>query len=456
MMMLRPLSGGVRGWPFGRTVRDLDRHGYLEEEYLLEGEASRYAPAPGTELGHNGRWDVVTVETSPFRTRLLVMHPRDPAAFNGTVLVSWNNVSAGHDITFLIDSLELLEGGYAYVAVTAQRAGVHGRRPVPMGLVSWDPERYGTLSIPSDDYSFDIFTQAVRALGPERPRATVDPLGGLEVQRVIAHGSSQSAGRLATYVNAIHPLALVVDGFLISLYFGAGVPLEVGDYVLNTADAGARPFLEPHLLRDDIGTPIMVLNSETESAACLNVAQSDTDSYRYWEVAGAAHFDRHMATHLAPKLTRDLGPPPPPSPGTNAIPTDPVLDAALHHMNQWLRDGLPPPVQPRIAYKGDPPTIERDEHGIARGGIRLPQADVPLARNSSEGEAGPLGISLEGSWEPFSFHKIVAQYGDREKYLVRFEAAAKESVKAGVVLERDVEPLLVLAGEEWSAVSSTR
>ena len=84
------------------------------------------------------------------------------------MIVSWNNVSAGHDL-FGGDSRELLEGGYAFVGVTTQRVGVHGIAPMNLGLVDWDKDRYGSLSISSDDYSFDIFTQAARAVGPIGP-----------------------------------------------------------------------------------------------------------------------------------------------------------------------------------------------------------------------------------------------------------------------------------------------
>ena len=43
----------------------------------------------------------------------------------------------------------------------------------------------------------------------------VDVLGGLVPEHVIAIGESQSAGRLVTYVNAVHPVADIYDGFLI-------------------------------------------------------------------------------------------------------------------------------------------------------------------------------------------------------------------------------------------------
>ena len=146
------------------------RAGLPPDEYFLEGEAVRYGPVAGTDLGRDGRWQVEPVETAPFKTRLVVVRPVDPAAFNGTVIVLWNNVSAGYENFTGGDSPEVFENGYAYVAVSAQRVGVHGQPDNPQGLRDWDPERYGSLSIPSDDYSFDIYTQVANLVAPDRPR----------------------------------------------------------------------------------------------------------------------------------------------------------------------------------------------------------------------------------------------------------------------------------------------
>ena len=228
-----PVTGGSKGWAFGGSVADLDAVGYRQEEYFLEGEAGRYGPVQGTDLGWDGRWQVEPVETTPFKTRLVVVRPDDPAAFNGTVVVLWNNVSAGYENFGGGDSPEVFENGYAYVAVSAQRVGIHGQPDNPQGLQAWDPERYGSLSIPSDDYSFDIFTQAANLVAPDRPRETLDLMGGLDVRRLIAQGASQSAARLASYLNGVQPITGRFDAFLLVMYFGGGTPLEVGDAVMT-------------------------------------------------------------------------------------------------------------------------------------------------------------------------------------------------------------------------------
>jgi hypothetical protein len=450
-MVSGPVTGGSHGWAFGRPSSDLGRYGYREEEFFIEGTASRFAPMSGTTLGRDGRWQVQPVETAPYKTRFLILRPQDPAAFNGTVVLCWNNVSGGYDGFRGGDSLEILEGGYAYVAATAQRVGVHGVPANPQGLIAWDGPRYGSLAIPSDDYSFDIFTQIARAVSPERGRANLDPMGGLEVRNLVAQGASQSAGRLATYLNAVQPLAGVIDGFILSLYFGTGALLEVGDAVVSLPPPGSQTANErpaavgSHLLRDDLDVRVMVVNSECESTACHGVRQSDTDRYRYWEVAGACHVSRQNLERVALSTERDFGVTRPAQPGINEVPMAPVDDAAFHHMHRWLQGGGPPPIQPPIDFAGDPPEIIRDEHGIARGGIRLPQVEVPIAHNSAIPLTPDLWGRLGGSCRPFPTTQLHALYGDRAGYLARFEQAARAAEKKGVILSRDADALIAEA-----------
>ena len=238
-MIEGPVTGGGHGWAFGRPLFDLAAHGYVEAEYFLSGEATTYRQVPGTDWGRDGHWRAEAKASAPFKTRILVYRPADPARFNHTVIVNWNNVTAGYEL-FSGESAEILEGGYAFVAATVQRVGVHGFAANNQGLAAWDPQRYGTLSIPTDDASYDIFTQVARAVGPGRDRTGVDPLAGLDVRKVIGIGASQSAGRLATYVNAIQPLEHAFDGFLLQIYFGRGTPLEVGPTIVNVDMSAPR------------------------------------------------------------------------------------------------------------------------------------------------------------------------------------------------------------------------
>ncbi len=391
-----PITGGEHGWAFGGPLLDFAALGYSSEEYFLDGTASRYAPKAGTELDRDGKWDVEPCESAPFNTRFVVYRPLDATKFNGTAIVSWNNVSAGHDL-FGGDSRELIEGGYAFVGVTTQRVGVHGIAPMNLGLVDWDKARYGSLSISSDDYSFDIFTQAARVIGPDRPRDGIDPMGGLDVRHLVGLGASQSAGRLGTYVNAIHPLTHAFDGYLLQIYFGAGSPLEVGEFVVNLNDpdmgneGNRRLRLRgSNLVRDDLDVPVMIVNSELEAIACYPVRQPDTDRLRWWESAGTCHVSEQGQGARSPKYVRDFGAPMAVAPGINRIPMIPLFDASMKQMHEWINGGPPPadPAQDRVRGRSRRDRARRRRHrkgrhppAAGRGADRHEQRDPPRGRH---------------------------------------------------------------------------
>jgi hypothetical protein len=444
--------GGGRGRPFAASMLDVAADGYAEAEYLIEGTATRFRLAPGAPLTRDGHWRVEPAGAAPYRTRMLVYRPNDRARFNGTVVLTWNNVTAGYDL-FGAESRELFEGGYALACLTTQKVGIEGLPPDPQGLAAWDPQRYGSLAIPSDDYSYDIFTQGAWVVGEDRAREPVDPMAGLAVKRVIAQGASQSAGRLATYVNAIQPLTHAFDGFILQIYFGSGSALEVGDTVVNI---NAAPAMRPgdrmrgsNLLRDNNGVPVFVVNSELEAIACHPVRQPDSDTFRYWESAGTCHVSAQGQADRQEKLIRDGVRVVPLQEGINRIPILPLYDAALHHMQRWLTKGTPPPITPKLEFAGEPATVVRDARGIAKGGIRLPQADVPLAQNSAIPLADDVFAYLRGSSHPFPADKLRALYGSKAGFIANFEAAAQRAAAAGTLLPRDIAKLVAEANESW-------
>ena len=134
------------------TSFDLATVGYEQNEYFVSGTASAYTSA--TPLTSNGKWTVTPASTAPYKTRVVVYRPTDPAKFNGTVLVEWDNVSGGLDAApfWLAAHDELVREGYAWVGVAAQAVGVQGGSAnalvANLDLVHADPDRYGTLSHP--------------------------------------------------------------------------------------------------------------------------------------------------------------------------------------------------------------------------------------------------------------------------------------------------------------------
>src|SRR5437899_5682397 len=90
----RELTGG--NGVFGSAIPvNLKRAGYVQHEYAAFGTATSYtATAP---LTSDGLWSFAPDAQAPYRTRVLVRQPADPARFSGNVVVEWLNVSGGVD-----------------------------------------------------------------------------------------------------------------------------------------------------------------------------------------------------------------------------------------------------------------------------------------------------------------------------------------------------------------------
>lgn len=434
------LSGGNGIFLASATGADLPE-GWTEEELSIAGTATSYYADPD-DLPADGRFVLDPTYEEDFTTRVVVRRP--PAAdFNGTVLVEWLNVSGGFDAspdyTYLAD--EILRGGYAWVGVSAQHVGIEGGKvavstPVSeaagagKGLRAMDPERYGDLAHPGDAFSYDMFTQAADATRSGRL------LGDLEPERVLAVGESQSGYALTTYANGVQPLTGTFDGFLIHSRGGAAAPL--GGYGTGIDIAGTLGG-DATIIREDLEVPVLTLESETDVVGILNylpARQQDSETFRLWEVAGTAHADRYA---LGP-LSDLLGCPLPINDGPQHL----VAKAALRALDTWVRDGVAPPVAPRLAVSDA--AYERDADGIVQGGIRTPLVDVPVDVLSGDpAPDGPLTCLLFGTTVPLPEARLAARHDDRAAYLREYERSADAAVEAGFVLAEDREALLAYA-----------
>jgi hypothetical protein len=156
--------------------------GYEEVELMASGTATSYTSAG--PLPTDGRFDLAPDEEQDYATRIIVRRPEDPAAFDGTVVVEWLNVSGGADAApdYAYLAEEILREGAAWVGVSAQRIGVEGG-PVAVstersrasgagsGLKGIDPARYGALVHPGDAFAYDIYSQVGRAVRSTDPGA---------------------------------------------------------------------------------------------------------------------------------------------------------------------------------------------------------------------------------------------------------------------------------------------
>ena len=439
------------------TVFDLASVGYQEQEFFLSGTATAYTS--DQTLSTDGKWTVKSAGTAPYATRIVVRRPATAADFNGTVIVEWLNVTGGLDAapdwTYLAP--EIVRSGYAWVGVSAQRVGVEGggiSLGVDRVLKSFDPARYGTLSHPGDNYSYDMFSQAGAAVW----RNSAQVLGDLQIQDVIAMGESQSASRLTTYIDAIASTDNVFDGYFVHSRSGTAAPLSADPLPAVTPQLGT-------LIRSDFAKPVFTFSSETDVAGARGYAkarQPDTDTFRSWEAAGTAHADyydlggggfdtgdgKNDITYFSMMLT-------PPNnvydnlvtcnDGINTGPHTYILRSALREMNAWVVEGTAPRTQPQLQVDAAGTGYEVDELGLAKGGIRTPHVDVPIAVLTGLGQKGNAFCSLFGGTVPLSQSALAARYGTHDAYVAKFTESAKKAVASGAILQDDLEHLIAAA-----------
>lgn len=394
-ILATPPEGPQMGsYPWLATEIDLAAQGYVEEEFFLEGSARSFAD-DGTPDGE-----------AAYKTRILVRRPVAAEDWNGVVVLEWNNVTGGNDLEIdWFNSHEYFtRSGIAWVGVTAQRVGV-------AALPRFNLSRYGTLSHPDDEYSYDIYSQAAKAV---RAPAGVDPLGGIGApQLVVATGHSQSSGRLGDYYDIVQASHRLVDGFILH-------------------GSGGAPNLE-------VGPKVMTVWSETEVGSTI---PEDADNYRHWETAGSSHVSLKVAREYEPLVVRDRGfltPKQCTEPPHSLIPDAYVLNAAYDHMIRWLQGGEPPPAAPRIERDGS--AVATDEDGNALGGIRLPQHAVPTAQNDGE-NVGAVFCILYGSHDAWTSDELLERYPTRADYVCPARRATEEAVRAGFLLVEDAQEYL--------------
>jgi hypothetical protein len=349
--------------------------------------------------------------------------------------------------------VEMIRQGMVWVGVSAQSVGVEGGGAalpgVPGGLKMADPVRYASLHHPGDSFSYDIYSQAGQAV---RDPAGIDPLGGLVPKRVIAIGESQSAFRMVTYVNAVDPLSRVYDGYLIHSRGGGSAALSQSpEPVVTTPGSRAHPNR-----RAGAGADLPDRNRPGRSRLPPRSAAGQR-ALPPWEVAGTSHADTYTlgvgmndrgdSTDAAKVILTSE-----PIPGiiscdrpVNSGPQHFVLNAALAALDRWVGEGAAPPRAPRIETSAG--AIVRDEHGNARGGIRTPYVDVPIATLSGEGQTGANFCRIFGTTVLFDQAKLASLYPSQAAYVDAVSRSTDRAVRSGFLRRADA-PLIKGAAAE--------
>lgn len=445
---------------------ELDRHDYRVDEYLIDGRAGWYVHDPGIggaviDPEHPG--------FDAYRTRAIVVRPRDASRFSGHVIVEGFNPSLGHDLSMLwsdVGGLAMADGD-VFVGFSYKGNGIGT-------LKAADPERYGTLHTPSDRVQFDLVRDVLDlSRGPL--------LGDLGVaSSVIATGGSQVSGLLHAFIaEGLHQPAgngrefATADGYILNVSSGAFGPF--GYYPLSndrtllpgeTFEDFARhhdvPLEDPRRIGRGLEVPVVFWQSESEAVQEFWVGRPDSDAlddrYRCWQVVGRGHGSGIIGTAGYAHDWDQLR-----AAGVHGgfeyfTPSAPhwetayILSAMVTGIRRWTLDGVPMPRVPRIELDLAPVVrrdaigrfmtgvrIAVDELGHAKGGVRYPTIDVPRERFWS-----PPSESFIPDWrrDPMAREEVEERYGSEGRWRVLATSSLDDAIARGVVREDHRERFL--------------
>ena len=434
-----------------QEVVDLAGAAYVEEEFFVSGSGNAY------DWAQDGRLSVLASGVT-YTTRIMVRRPVDAARFSGKVVVEILNNSRTYDWPMAWSVLypHVLESGHAYVGITTRPRGLDSMKK--FNPARYEPLAFGAPPQPCagsatadrrEDIHWDIISQVGALL--KTPR-TSGPLAGFNVQRIYVTADD---GDLATYVNAVHAQANMPDGRSIYdgyLYKGNATPVRI-----NACSAAPGP-TDPRRKDRGANVPVVRLVAEGDVLTSFNMRRDDSDTpgdlYRLYEVAGSSHMDasyyRHLpviedqtkmgqpafssAWPLAYKCAIEI-------PITDAPLYRYAMNAALENVDRWVREGKPAPRAERVGVRnGGTPQAEFvfDEFGNARGGVRSPYLDVPVAtyhaKTPGQGVCGNL-LNIK----PFDWARLETLYGSNKAYAAKVAQAVDQLAQQGWLTRGDAE-----------------
>jgi Alpha/beta hydrolase domain len=432
----RPQSGeGSAPYvPPGEYRGRLDDFDYIEEEWFATGEA-------------DGR---------PYTTAVFVRRPRDRHRFSGTVVVEPLHAMGAPPI-WLYTSDYIMRSGHGWAVISSQKTALDAH------VKSSNPQRYESLAIESDppppdapevdslnlpvgdpakmaaffaemqrqnQASNTILAQVGAAIA-----ASAGPFEGWDVAHVILTGHSQTGGVVTDYIRNAHE----------SQRFGDGSPVYHGYF---PSGAPGEPF-------GACDVPIVQLVSEGDIAdpnrpgrEGRKYRRDDSDEpgdrYRLYELAGVPHMGTRYPPYNNPEQWQQVA-----TAGTvptdvvmNSLPHGELFNMALHHLVQWVAEGVAPPRAERIEV-GPDGYFAQDEYGNSRGGLRCVEMDVPRARYfaNPKNEDGTPAFGVVGTEEPLEHEKLEQLYKDHVDYVERFNRRLDELIGQGWLLAEDAEDL---------------
>jgi hypothetical protein len=439
-------------------AQDLTKLGYVEEEFIVSGNANVY------DWMKDGSLKVLS-SNGAYATRILVRRPATAARFSGSVFVEILNNARRYDWAMLWGYMHdaLVERGDAWIGVTMP-GGI-------AGLQKFNPKRYAALSFanptpnapcpggaansisPTEEgMRFDMLSQVGALLKSDVPTR---PLATLRVESV--YMTTQNVD-MVTYMNAIQPQAKLSNGKPVYDGFLMKSPLAPAK-INRCATAPAKD--DPRSIIRNVGVPVIAIASQGEvlNTSAFRRPDSDerTDRFRLYEVAGASHIDKSPYFGLpafsdqaltggnvqgtadwpfAAKCDPDI-------PLTELPLMSYVFAAAVGNLDQWVRKGIAPPnakvVEIKNAGAADA-SILLDQYGHGLGGIRSPYVDVPVATYFTNSN-GPGTCPELGHKAAFDAARFNSLYPTSANYVSKVSQSVDEMVRQRWLTESDAKKI---------------
>ena len=402
---------------------DLAAFGYVEEEFLVSGQANVY------QYGPTGAVEVKTANV-PYTTRILVRRPQNPQRFSGDVQVETSHPQFGIDFIWPRIADYVVTNGDAFVSITTRRTS-GGISAIDV-LKSFDPVRYAPLDFPEDGFTWDIIGQVGRLLKTEVP---LNPLAGYDVRRLYAQGWSGGGALQLFYIS---------DGFAGRVRMPDGSPIfdahlvgEPSGYPRINSTTPSIPTSDPRQQVQPRDVPAISLHTRPQEAFRRRPdGDQPNDRYRVYEVAGAAHSDIRVPpiwnqpeeAFSGQGCTFDL----------SRFPMHHLFKSTLARLEAWASDGVTPPPSQRITLQADGTPV-LDEHENPLGGVRTTSVDVPTARYFDN--AGNLGCDSFGAQAGFSGAELETLYRNHGGYVNSVVRRVNELERDGWLLPADAQEL---------------
>jgi hypothetical protein len=462
-----PVTATSHPWLYYKTTLrplDLDKAGYVEEEYLIGGNANVYDwdSDPTKDLQ-------VKYKNAPYTTRILVRRPKDQAKFSGNVLVETMNPARPFDMPIMFGWIgpEVLAHGDVWVGVSMG--------PVMDSLKRFDSGRYATLSFANpapaaaracaaggrggrpasaNESENGLRLDALAQIGRWLRGAPGNPLTNVKDVILIGH----TGGDVATYASSLGRQARlpgdkpIYDAFLMHSGSNAGALMNCG----QTLAAG-----DPRATPGHLGVPVVIIKTQSDLPFAARPDSDDPkDIFRVYDIPGASHADKFLYTWI-PNVAeqRKAVDPAKVTPVTEEWPFDDTCDTAdlkmndfpqgylvagiLSDLEQYLRDKAPMPHAERIALTGAgrdaKPVL--DQYGNATGGVRTPFVDVPTGTYVMPltGQNATCGRMADHQvWE---WGKTLSVYGSYANYAAKVNASVDKLIAGRWVSAEDGEAI---------------